>query len=152
MSYGFIYRDQYRQAASYVDRILRGAKPSDLPVQTPTKYETVLNLKTAKDLGLTVPAGLLVAADQGADSDQGSAPGQRSDADRGAEGQRRPLARRRGGRRIPVGKPGLRLPHSGCTTHEIAAITGHASLGEVQRYTKAADQKRLALSAMEKAK
>ncbi len=64
MSYGFIYSDQYRQAASYVDRILRGARPSDLPVQTPTKYETVLNLKTAKDLGLTVPAGLLVAADQ----------------------------------------------------------------------------------------
>lgn len=63
MSYGFIYRDQYRQAASYVDRILRGAKPSDLPVQTPTKYETVLNLKTAKDLSLTIPAGLLVAAD-----------------------------------------------------------------------------------------
>jgi putative ABC transport system substrate-binding protein len=64
MSYGFIYRDQYRQAASYVDRILRGAKASDLPVQTPTKYETFLNLKTAKDQGLTVPAGLLVAADQ----------------------------------------------------------------------------------------
>jgi ABC-type uncharacterized transport system substrate-binding protein len=64
MSYGFIYRDQYRQAASYVDQILHGAKPSDLPVQTPTKYETVLNLKTAKDLGLTVPAGLLVAADE----------------------------------------------------------------------------------------
>jgi ABC-type uncharacterized transport system substrate-binding protein len=64
MSYGFIYRDQYRQAASYVDQILRGAKPIDLPVQTPTKYETVLNLKTAKDLGLTVPAGLLVAADE----------------------------------------------------------------------------------------
>jgi putative ABC transport system substrate-binding protein len=64
MSYGFVYRDQYRQAASYVDQILRGAKPSDLPVQTPTKYETVLNLKTAKDLGLTVPATLLVAADE----------------------------------------------------------------------------------------
>jgi putative ABC transport system substrate-binding protein len=64
MSYGFIYRDQYRQAASYVDQILRGAKPSDLPVQTPTRYETVLNLKTAKDLGLTLPAVLLVAADE----------------------------------------------------------------------------------------
>jgi putative ABC transport system substrate-binding protein len=62
MSYGIIYRDQYRQGASYVDQILRGAKPNDLPVQTPTKYETVLNLKTAKALGLTVPAGLLVAA------------------------------------------------------------------------------------------
>lgn len=64
MSYGIIYRDQYRQAAAYVDQILRGAKPNDLPVQTPTKYETVLNLKTAKALGLTVPAGLLVAADE----------------------------------------------------------------------------------------
>jgi len=64
MSYGFIYQDQYLQAASYVDQILRGAKPSDLPVQTPTRYETVLNLKTARDLGLTVPAALLVAADE----------------------------------------------------------------------------------------
>jgi putative ABC transport system substrate-binding protein len=63
-SYGFIYADQYRQAASYVDKILRGAKPGDLPVQTPTKYETLLNLKTAKALGLTVPTGLLVAADE----------------------------------------------------------------------------------------
>jgi putative tryptophan/tyrosine transport system substrate-binding protein len=64
ISYGVVYADQYRQAASYVDRILRGAKPGDLPVQTPTKYETVLNLKTAKALGLTVPPGLLVAADE----------------------------------------------------------------------------------------
>jgi ABC-type uncharacterized transport system substrate-binding protein len=64
MSYGVIYRDQYRQAASYVDQILRGAKPNDLPVQTPTKYETVLNLKTAKAFGLTVPTGLLVAANE----------------------------------------------------------------------------------------
>src|SRR5436309_11016243 len=64
MSYGFIFRDQYRQAASYVDKILHGAKATELPVQTPTKYETLLNLKTAKDLGLTVPPGLLVAADE----------------------------------------------------------------------------------------
>jgi putative ABC transport system substrate-binding protein len=64
MSYGIVSADHYRQAAFYVDRILRGAKPAELPVQTPTKYETALNLKTAKALGLTVPAGLLVAADE----------------------------------------------------------------------------------------
>ena len=64
ISYGFINADQYRQAASYVDKILRGAKPGDLPVQAPTKYETVLNLKTAKALGLTVPYRLLTAADE----------------------------------------------------------------------------------------
>jgi putative ABC transport system substrate-binding protein len=56
--------DQFRQAAAYVDRILRGDKAADLPVQAPTKYETVVNLKTAKTLGLTVPPGLLVAADE----------------------------------------------------------------------------------------
>jgi len=64
MSYGIVAADHYRQAALYVDRILRGAKPSDLPVQTPTKYETVLNHKTAKALGLPPPAGLIVAADE----------------------------------------------------------------------------------------
>jgi putative tryptophan/tyrosine transport system substrate-binding protein len=64
MSYGVVFVDEYRKAASYVDRILRGAKPADLPVQTPTKYETVLNLKTATALGLTVPPGLLIAADE----------------------------------------------------------------------------------------
>jgi putative ABC transport system substrate-binding protein len=64
MSYGIVSADHYRQAAFYVDRILRGAQPAELPVQTPTKYETAVNLKTAKDLGLTVPAALLVAADE----------------------------------------------------------------------------------------
>jgi putative ABC transport system substrate-binding protein len=64
MSYGIVAADHYRQAAFYVDRILRGAKPAELPVQTPTRYETALNLKTAKKLDLTVPAGLLVAADE----------------------------------------------------------------------------------------
>jgi putative tryptophan/tyrosine transport system substrate-binding protein len=64
MSYCTHPIDQFRQAASYVDRILRGAKPGDLPVQAPTKYETIINLKTAKALGLTVPPGLLVAADE----------------------------------------------------------------------------------------
>ncbi len=63
MFYGTDFVELYRQAASYVDRILHGAKPADLPVQTPTKFETVVNLKTAKALGLTVPPGLLVAAD-----------------------------------------------------------------------------------------
>jgi putative ABC transport system substrate-binding protein len=56
--------DQFGTAASYVDRILRGAKPADLPVQAPTKYQTVINMKTARTLGLTVPPGLLVAADE----------------------------------------------------------------------------------------
>jgi putative ABC transport system substrate-binding protein len=64
MYYGTDFVDLQRQAASYVDRILRGAKPADLPVQVPTKYETVLNLRTAKTLGLRVPPGLLVAADE----------------------------------------------------------------------------------------
>jgi putative ABC transport system substrate-binding protein len=64
MSYGIEFVDQFRQAASYVDRILRGSSPAELPVQAPTKYQTVLNLKTAKALDLTVPAGLLVAADE----------------------------------------------------------------------------------------
>jgi putative ABC transport system substrate-binding protein len=64
MSYGADRVDAFRQAASFIDRILRGANPGDLPVQAPTKYETVLNLKTAKALGLTVPPGLLVAADE----------------------------------------------------------------------------------------
>jgi putative ABC transport system substrate-binding protein len=64
MSYGIVGADYYRQAAFYVDRILRGAQPAELPVQTPTKYETALNLKAAKALGLTVSPGLLVAADE----------------------------------------------------------------------------------------
>jgi putative ABC transport system substrate-binding protein len=64
MCYGTDRADQFRTAASYVDHILRGAKPADLPVQAPTKYETVINQKTAKALGLTVPPALLVAADE----------------------------------------------------------------------------------------
>jgi putative ABC transport system substrate-binding protein len=64
MSYGTDRVVGFRQAAYYVDRILHGEKPADLPVQGPTKFETILNLKTAKTLGLTVPPGLLVAADE----------------------------------------------------------------------------------------
>ena len=64
MSYNTDRVYMYRQAASYVDRILRGSHPGDIPVQAPTKYETVINLKTAKALGLTVPDKLLVAADE----------------------------------------------------------------------------------------
>jgi putative ABC transport system substrate-binding protein len=64
ISYGPLFVDQYRQAADYVNRILMGAKPNDLPVQAPTRYELVLNLKTAKALGLSVPRILLVRADE----------------------------------------------------------------------------------------
>src|SRR5258708_24734259 len=64
VSYGIDQVDQYRRAAGYVHRILRGEKPADLPVQAPTKYELTVNLKTAKALGLTVPQSLLAAADQ----------------------------------------------------------------------------------------
>jgi putative tryptophan/tyrosine transport system substrate-binding protein len=64
MSYGTDFVAQNREAASYVDRILRGEKPADLPVQAPTKYETAINVKTAQALGLTVPPALLVAADE----------------------------------------------------------------------------------------
>jgi putative ABC transport system substrate-binding protein len=64
MSYGNDFVDLFRQAASYVDRILRGDKAGDLPMQAATKFETIINLKTAKALGLTVPPGLLVAADE----------------------------------------------------------------------------------------
>jgi hypothetical protein len=64
MSYGTDQDAMFRLAAFYVDRILRGDKPAELPVQTPTKFETSVNLKTAKALGLTVPPGLLVAADE----------------------------------------------------------------------------------------
>ena len=64
ISYGVDFIDQYRRAAGYVDRVLRGEKPTDLPVQTPTKYELLVNLKTAKAMGLTIPPSVLDRADE----------------------------------------------------------------------------------------
>jgi putative ABC transport system substrate-binding protein len=64
LSYGFDIVDTYRRAATYVDRILRGDKPGDLPVQFPTKFEMVVNRKTAEALGLAIPLSILLRADE----------------------------------------------------------------------------------------
>ena len=64
ISYGDVRSEQFRQAAGYIDRILKGDKPADLPLQVPTKFELIINLKTAKALGLTIPDKLFTAADE----------------------------------------------------------------------------------------